>query len=305
MSTDSVCMIVCRADMHRLRVHFLLPIYLSFVLIHVLNCTHAHSPAATLRTSTFSSRTYFGFLLDLQRAKDGRLHPAMAAAVNAGAPGSGQDDKWMEELMAGFVSSADTGNEDLVIATRAALCDFCTQSSVNADAVCTALVRNLKTRQGQDRVLVPTLEVVAFLFHVGIFAPCRAVDFKNICLQVQKAGYKTGNVRKIEACIRVYGAVAALDRDGVGSLGSATAPTGEVGAVDSQKRREAAAEARKRLGALMYHPWPRVRSMVVDELWGLLMVHDDEQAAERLKGVDWGLADKAAVKTLLEAVGLA
>ncbi|KAK4450738.1 tubulin folding cofactor D C terminal-domain-containing protein [Podospora aff. communis PSN243] len=263
------------------------------------------SHAATLRTSTFSSKPYFGFLLDLLRTKQARLHPAMVEAVSDSAgtgietgagtgpppPGSGQDDKWMDELMAGFVSSADTGNEDLVIATRAALCDFCALSEDNVDLVCSALVRNLKSRQGQDRVLVPTLEVVAFLFHVGVFVRCNAVDYKSLCLQVQKAGYKTGNVRKIEACIRVYGAIAALD-------------VSEDGA-RAGKRAEAAAEARKRLGALAFHPWPRVRSMVVDEVWGLLMALGEEPAAERLKGVDWGVADKAAVKTLVQVVGLA
>jgi len=229
----------------------------------------------------------------------------MAEAVSDGSgngstpPGSGQGDKWMEELMAGFVSSADTGNEDLVIATRAALCDFCALSDANIDSVCTALVRNLKSRQGQDRVLVPTLEVIAFLFHVGIFARCGAVDYKNLCLQVQKAGYKTGNVRKIEACIKVYGAIAALD-NGDHNQGSATA-AGESGL----RRREATGEARKRLGALVFHPWPRVRSMVIDELWGLLMALGDEPAAQRLKGVDWGVANKAAVRALVEAVGFA
>ncbi|KAK0643446.1 tubulin folding cofactor D C terminal-domain-containing protein [Cercophora newfieldiana] len=278
-------------------------------LAAVLKSSHA----ATLRTSTFSSRGYFSFLLDLLRARDDRLHPAMAEAVSSGigtgtgpaSPGrSGQDDKWMEELMAGFVSSADTGNEDLVIATRAALCDFCCAQSSdnvngsNVDLVCTALVRNLKSRQGQDRVLVPTLEVVAFLFHVGIFARCNAVDYKSLCLQVQKAGYKTGNVRKIEACIKVYGAIAALD-DGDENKRSAG------GAGDGGNRREAAAEARKRLGALAFHPWPRVRSLVVDEVWELLMALGEEPVAERLKGVDWGAADKASVRELVAAVGLA
>jgi hypothetical protein len=277
--------------------------YYALLLLRLLisrpNGPRAHSHAATLRTSTFSSRPYFGFLLDLLRTKHARLHPAMVEAVSASAgtgtgpppPGTGQDDKWMDELMAGFVSSADTGNEDLVIATRAALCDFCALSEDNVDLVCSALVRNLKSRQGQDRVLVPTLEVVAFLFHVGVFARCNAVDYKNLCLQVQKAGYKTGNVRKIEACMRVYGATAALDVSGDGA--------------GAGKRVEAAAEARKRLGVLAFHPWPRVRSMVVDEVWGLLMALGEEPAAERLKGVDWGVADKAAVKTLVQAVGLA
>lgn len=257
------------------------------------------SYAATLRTSTFSSRPYFAFLLDLLQTSLDRLHPSMAEAVSNNASHTGPSSHahaWMDALMAGFVSSADTGNEDLVIATRAALCDFCIASTANLTSVCTALVRNLRTYQGQgqDRVLVPTLEVVAFLFHVGIFARCKEVDYKNLCLLVQKAGYKTGNVRKIEACIRVYGGVAVLDLDGDEAEGE-----------DKGTRSEAAREARKRLGALAFHPWPRVRSMVIDEAWEVLMARGEDGMAERLKGVDWGVADKRAVRGLVEGVGLA
>jgi hypothetical protein len=205
----------------------------------------------------------------------------------------------MEALMAGIVSSADTGNEELVIATRAALCEFCERSPAARDSVCAALVRNLKIWQGTDRVLVPTLEVVAFLFHVGIFAECRGVNYKSLCLQVQKACYKTGNVRKIEACIRVYGAIAELGRD------PSPAPTAVGPGSDDDlllKKQEGIREARTRLGALMFHPWPRVKNTVVDELWGL---HYDNPAAEALKSVDWGKAEKAKIKTVVGALGLA
>jgi hypothetical protein len=221
------------------------------------------SQAAILRRSTFSSKSYFIFLLDL--LDQDWLHPAVSAV-------KGDAEAWMDALMAGIVSSADTGNEELVIATRAALCEFCERSAANRDAVCAALARNLKTWQGTDRVLVPTLEVVAFLFHVGVFAACGGggggVNYKSLCLQVQKACYKTGNVRKIEACIRLYGAIAELGRP------ASSAAAGSASASDDPlKKQDGIREARTRLGALMFHPWPRVKSTVVDELWGLL--HDD------------------------------
>ena len=69
-------------------------------------------------------------------------------------------------------------------------------------------------------------------------------------------------------------------------------------------------EARKRLGALMLHPWPRVRSLVVDELWGLFCLDGEREVesgndkASVLRGVDWGRADKAAVKALVGELGL-
>lgn len=246
-----------------------------------------------LRKLTFSSKEYFVFLLDL--LNQDWLQPVVSPVKN-------DAEKWMDALMAGIVSSADTGNEELVIASRAALCEFCGRSSATRDAVCAALARNLKAWQGTDRVLVPTLEVVAFLFHVGIFAECSGVNYKSLCLQVQKACYKTGNVRKIEACIRVYGAVAALDRDAqpVSSAASGGAGTGDNDLL--RKREEGVREARVRLGALMLHPWPRVRSTVVDELWVLFR---DDSVGQILKSINWGNAEKAKIKTIVSTLGLA
>ncbi|KAM0431851.1 hypothetical protein ACHAPT_005103 [Fusarium lateritium] len=229
--------------------------------------------ATQFRELTFSSKTYFQNLLNLHVGD--RLRPLLHDVAEA------DSSAWMAELMAGFVTSADTGNEDLVIASRAALCDFCEASHENLELVCQALLQNLKTRQGQDRVIVPTLEITAFLFHVKLFQGS-TVNLRSLCLQTQKAGYKTGNVRKLEACIKVYSGVASM----VGQEGA------EAGVQ----------EARKRLGALLYHPWPKVRSTVVDGLWGV--VGDEEEAGERLKGVDWGRVEKAQIKAVIEELRL-
>lgn len=206
----------------------------------------------------------------------------------------------MDELLAGYVTSADTGNEDLVIASRAALTEYCHGSQENLDQVCTSLLRNLKARQGQDRVIVPTLEIIAFLFSVGIYQRSTAVDMKGLCLQVQKAGYKSGNVRKLEACVKVYGGVATL---GNGNL------IPMVNEALEQKRSESVMEAKKRLGALVIHPWPRVRNSVIDALWGLLSVGDGDGddadiKIDKLKGVDWGTAEKSTIKKLVAELEL-
>ncbi|KAM7198583.1 Tubulin folding cofactor D C terminal domain containing protein [Naviculisporaceae sp. PSN 640] len=258
---------------------------------------------AILRKDTFSSVGYFAFLLDLLPRGEEWLDECISAEVTS------NPALWMEELLAGLVSSADTGNEDLVIATRQALCEFCERSQENSLAVCSALVRNLKGRQGQDRVLVPTLEVAAFLFYVGVFAKCPAdgIDYKGLCLQVQKACYKTGNVRKIEACIRVYGAIAS----GLGKK--------EASDMADQRQEEGIKEARRRLGALMLHPWPRVKSLVVDEIWGWSVTvgaestsgfvdtpeQDDigSQGGKQVMGVDWAKAEKGQVKAMVKSIG--
>jgi hypothetical protein len=226
----------------------------------------------------------------------------------------------MDALLSGMVTSADTGHEELVVASRAALAKFCTSSQANTNSVCASLARNLRAWQGVDRVLVPTLEVAAFLMDVGVFARCGpgVVNYKSLCLQVQKACYKTGNVRKIEACVRVYAGIVELGRaaamaiattgaaPGPGS-GQGSDPGDDVDDVGDEKetvnRRDGAREARTRLGALLFHPWPRVRSTVVDELWGLF--HDEPAAGRQLRGVDWARADKARIRAAVEALGLA
>ncbi|ROW09524.1 hypothetical protein VMCG_02281 [Cytospora schulzeri] len=244
--------------------------------------------SSQLTKLTFSSQGYFLFLLNLVTSD--WLH----ASFSLGAVS--ETDRRMDELLAGLVVSADTGNEDLVIASRAALTEYCDASQGNIDRVCMALSRNMKARQGQDRVIVPTLEIVAFLFSVGIYQRTTVVDFRNLCLQIQKAGYKSGNVRKLEACVKVYGGIAAM-----GDQAVALAPMADE--TLQQKRSDGVAEARNRLGALLIHPWPRVRNSVVDELWGL-MSGGEVDTAERLKGVDWGKAEKGSIKDLLAALGI-
>jgi hypothetical protein len=224
-------------------------------------------------TLTFSSQAYFNTLLNLIHADC--MIPALDATVEK------DTSNWVAHLLSGYVTSADTGNEDLVIASRAALTEFCEASAENLDIVCAALIQNLKSYQVEDRIIVPTLEMVAFLFHVGLFQRSRNVNMRSLCLQAQKASYKASNIRKIEACVKVYGGVAAAgngeSNDGIDEA--------------------AGQEARKRLGVLLFHPWPRVRTMVVDEVWNL--IGEDEEHGQMLMGVDWGKADRTEIKSAI------
>jgi hypothetical protein len=71
-------------------------------------------------------------------------------------------------MLQGYVTSADTGNEDLVRSSRAALAEFCETGEKERDLICGGLFRVLMNNKGNDRVEVPTLEVVGFLFDVRI-----------------------------------------------------------------------------------------------------------------------------------------
>ncbi|KAI1197577.1 tubulin folding cofactor D C terminal-domain-containing protein [Nemania serpens] len=303
---------------------------------------------------SFTSRNYFGFLFTLRDTKWLDLGACDSAPGIEGCTSS---------LLAGLVTSADTGNEDLVVETRTALAELCERSDECLRQVCGSLLYNLKLYAGEDRVLVPTLEVVAYLFHVGLLQRCfqapslayttnvgsesaHHFNFKQLCLLVQKAAYKTGNVRKLEACIKVYGAIAAVEIgttttttgtteriDGTGGRGGNVDLAGRVYADMEQaggKRDEGIVEARRRLGALLLHPWPRIRSLVIDELWNLLAsgkggddesggghkieeeaLEQEEEGGMKMKmkmktllGVDWGKADKALVKKAVRDLGL-
>ncbi|KAI1470788.1 tubulin folding cofactor D C terminal-domain-containing protein [Daldinia caldariorum] len=236
---------------------------------------------------SFSSKEYFNFLLRLCDKE--QLDPTVAQYRTLNL------DDCISILLAGLVTSADTGNEDLVIVSRAALADFCVESAENLKQICAAFLRNLKQYQGQDRVIVPTLEVVAFLFHVGVLQQCAEMNLRQLCVLVQKAAYKTGNVRKLEACIKVYGAIAAVD-----AAGDMSGMSSEL----ATKRREGVLEAKKRLAALLAHPWPRARCLVVDELWELIGDDDGDARRAKLLAVDWGKAEKSYVKNIVGELGL-
>jgi tubulin-specific chaperone D len=114
-----------------------------------------------------SSFEYFRWLLDLQ------THDWLNLPFFTYEP-----SQWHIELFEGLVTSADTGSEDLIRVSRAALADFSElgelkveSSSRQGDAahfVCEGLFQVAKKNITNDRVLVPTLEVMSYLFDVGI-----------------------------------------------------------------------------------------------------------------------------------------
>jgi tubulin-specific chaperone D len=114
-----------------------------------------------------SSFDYFRWLLELQ------VHNWLALPSFQYQP-----SQWRLELFEGLVSSADTGSEDLIRVSRAALVNFCDRKSARGENlhdlmdlkafVCESLFEVAKRNISNDRVLVPTLEVMSFLFDAGI-----------------------------------------------------------------------------------------------------------------------------------------
>ncbi|TAQ85333.1 hypothetical protein B7494_g6343 [Chlorociboria aeruginascens] len=99
-----------------------------------------------------SSIEYFNFLLEMQTNNCLLIGP--------------YEHKWSIEMLEGYVSSADTGSEDLIRNSRAALVAFCETGNINL--ICETLLEVLEKNISNDRILVPTMEAIGFLFDAQI-----------------------------------------------------------------------------------------------------------------------------------------
>ncbi|KAH6673464.1 tubulin folding cofactor D C terminal-domain-containing protein [Halenospora varia] len=164
----------------------------------------------------------------------------LALPESYGLDNSPQDPTWLLSLLEGFVLSADTGSQDLIRVSRAALIRFCSLSPSHLQFVCSSLVLVLEQNLANDRVLVSVLEVIGFLFDMQIFQQAD-VKWSRLFFLVQKAHFKTGNVRKLEGAVRVY----------AGFL--------EIPSING--------EVEKKLRGMLRHNFPRVRKCVEEELF--------------------------------------
>ena len=160
-------------------------------------------------------------------------------------------------LLEGYVTSGGAGSESLLGASRAAFVMFAESSDLAAlSVVCAFLTDLIRENISNDRLAVPTLEFVAFLFEAGVLQRLREQGFawRRLFTEVRKAHFKSGNVQKIEAAVKIY-------------AGMMTVPRVRT-------------EAQEKLCSMLLHPYPRIRNAAAD---ALLIVTEDES----LMGVNW------------------
>jgi hypothetical protein len=177
-------------------------------------------------------------------------------------------NSWRLDVFEGIVSSAVDGSKDLINGSRSALTAFCEREMMDgnelapetaSDYVARALCDLIKKHEMNDRVLVPALETIAFLFEMGIMQNSKS-SWKSLYFLVQKAHYKTNNMKKLAACVKVYGGLLSVYP-----------------------------KAMDKLTTLLLHPFPQVRNQAVDEIF----------IAKGLgKSVNWVHAKKADVEEL-------
>ncbi|KAJ6036942.1 Tubulin-specific chaperone D C-terminal [Penicillium herquei] len=181
---------------------------------------------------------------------------------------------WSQEwlrlpLLKGLATSAVAGAEGLVRSSRAALIQFFNAHDLQSDSnilveflqvLCTVLSENIQ----DDRYAIPIIELMAFLIDsyqsYALSGPSELDPvFQKTFVLVQKAHFRSANIIRLEAAVRVYAALSGL-----------------------KPLRE---DILKKLTAMLLHPFPRVRSSAAEYLYMMTSL-------ETVKYENWSASPK-------------
>ncbi|KAF2873394.1 tubulin folding cofactor D C terminal-domain-containing protein [Massariosphaeria phaeospora] len=176
-----------------------------------------------------------------------------------------------EAMLLGFISSAGMASESVVQNSRAALLDAVDalptcRSSVEQEEytlldVADCFMDLFKKSIDNERILLPLLEVIAFLFDMQVFhrLTSTSFNFRALLSYIQKAHFKSTHMQKLSFALDIY--------RGLGTIPATRADT--ISKVTS----------------MLLHPFPKIRITAAETLW--VLTHED-----RLKMQDWSLPSK-------------
>jgi len=175
-----------------------------------------------------------------------------------------------EAICIGYVHSAGMGSESVVQHARAALVDFIDTLPNETDGetgpfslidLVSCLTRLIKENLGDDRRLLPLLEVMAFLFDMQIVQrlPATRFSFRTLLSLTQKAHFKSTHMQKLQVALDMY--------RGLGSVPATRSDT------------------LAKVKSMLLHPFSKIRIAAAETLW--LLTGD-----EGLKRHDWSLPSK-------------
>jgi len=128
----------------------------------------------------------------------------------------------------------------------------------------------LKGSLANDRIVIPLLEIIAFLFDAQIVQRLIGTRFnyRSLLSLTQKAHYKSTNIHKLHIALDVYRGLVEID---------------------STRK-----DVLLKVASMLLHPFPKVRSSAAETLWVIT-------ADEDLKLHDWSQPPKN-LKTAVEAL---
>ncbi|CAO2654699.1 Nn.00g114320.m01.CDS01 [Neocucurbitaria sp. VM-36] len=208
--------------------------------------------AKTTTTDDVSSRTYFTGALDMLRF-------------------TGTETTFRESICVGFISAAGMGTESVVQNSRAALLDFMDTLPVESNSnreeftsneLVSCMMNLMKQHLAEDRVLLPLLEVIAFLFDMQVIQHLvlTSFNFRMLLSYTQKAHFKSTHMQKLHLALDVY-------------RGLGTIPTTRV-------------DTLAKVISMLLHPFPKIRTTAAETLWVLTQDQD-------LRLQDWSLPLKS------------
>ncbi|GAB7361672.1 hypothetical protein MBLNU230_g1722t1 [Neophaeotheca triangularis] len=242
-------------------------------------------PAARLRKAHSKELVYFGNLDDVPSVS---TYEYFVQAIKPLAQGD-EDEDQRATVLAGLVSCAGVGAENLLQASRAALTDVVealpqarllllmnnmtnllrcylpnAQVVANSPSTYSAI-----SNSGRD-MLHPTLEVIAYILTTNVTQRLSSGDFswRNLLSNVQKAHYKSSDIPRLMSCLSIYHSMLSCDAVRADVL-------------------------KKLCSMLATNPYPKVRIAVAEVLWSGTGVAE-------LKGSDWGSKE---AKELSKSVG--
>ncbi|KAE8146237.1 tubulin folding cofactor D C terminal-domain-containing protein [Aspergillus avenaceus] len=179
-------------------------------------------------------------------------------------------------LLQGIATSAIAGAEGLIRSCRLALVQRINGYELRQrQHIMIAVMKDfsvvLSDNLQDDRYAIPVLELLAFLldsYTTSILPQSTDPSLRKLFVLVQKAHFKSSNIARLEAAVKVY---ASLSR--IPSL---------------------RADVLKKMTAMLLHPFPRVRNTVADYLFM-------ETTLESVKTEDWTKPSKQ-LKEQLESV---
>ncbi|KZM25859.1 hypothetical protein ST47_g3018 [Ascochyta rabiei] len=174
-----------------------------------------------------------------------------------------------ESICRGLVGSAGMASESVVQNCRQALLDFTTSLPLTSTpdskeltllGYATCLVDLLRKELENDRVLIPLLEVWAFLFDMHVMQRLISTDFnfRALLSYVQKAHFKSTHIQKLHLALDVYRGLGTIPAIRTYTLAKVT--------------------------SMLLHPFPKyqIRITAAETLW--MLTQDDG-----LKLQDWSL----------------
>ncbi|KNG51573.1 beta-tubulin cofactor d [Stemphylium lycopersici] len=176
-----------------------------------------------------------------------------------------------EAICVGFVSSAGMGSESVVQNSRMALLSFAETLPNDAASgaqqytlvdLANCFLALLKGNLENERILLPLLEVVAFLFDMQVMHRLKSTsfNFRTLLSYTQKSHFKSTHMQKLHLALDIY--------RGLGAIPVTRADT------------------LTKVSNMLLHPFPKIRITAAETLWFLTQ-------EDGLKRHDWSLPSKS------------